>query len=75
MRWYGRMYPGEIDYAEFAALVKKEAWIYELSESEVQLAWAKIDVRCRFIRAFGRARVEGNSPTFGALQYRCARRY
>jgi Ca2+-binding EF-hand superfamily protein len=35
---------GEIDFPEFAALVKKEAWIYELTDEEVQLAWSKIDV-------------------------------
>ena len=35
---------GEIDFEEFSTLVKREAWVYELSSEEILLAWSKIDV-------------------------------
>ena len=35
---------GEIDFEEFSTLVKREAWVYELSSEEILLAWTKIDV-------------------------------
>jgi Ca2+-binding EF-hand superfamily protein len=43
-RQYDEDGSGEICYEEFAQLVRDKGWVYELSDSELQLAWQRIDV-------------------------------
>ena len=42
-RQYDKDGSGEISFQEFSALVREKGWIYELSDTELQLAWQRID--------------------------------
>ena len=34
---------GELSFPEFARLVQREAWVYELTDQELQLGWMRMD--------------------------------